>query len=41
VMASNYNARTRPAEIVVEPDGHTWRIARERETWEDLIRLEQ
>jgi diaminopimelate decarboxylase len=41
VMASNYNARTRPAEIVVEPDGQIWRIARQRETWEDLIRLEQ
>jgi diaminopimelate decarboxylase len=40
-MASNYNARTRPAEIVVEPDGQSWRIARQRETWEDLIRLEQ
>ncbi len=40
VMASNYNARTRPAEIVVQPDGQSWRIARQRETWDDLIRLE-
>lgn len=41
VMASNYNARPRPPEIVVEPDGASWRVARQRETWEDLIRLEQ
>lgn len=41
VMASNYNARTRPPEIIVEPDGTSWRIARQRETWDDLIRLEQ
>jgi len=40
VMASNYNARTRPAEIAVLKDGATWQIARRRETWEDLIRLE-
>jgi diaminopimelate decarboxylase len=40
VMASNYNARPRPAEVVVNPDGNTWRIARQRETWEDLLRGE-
>lgn len=40
VMASNYNARPRPAEIVIEPDGRTWSIARQRETWDDLIYLE-
>ncbi len=40
VMASNYNARPRPPEIVVAPDGHTWRVARPRETWDDLIRGE-
>jgi len=40
VMASNYNARPRPAEVVVDPDGQTWRIARPRETWDDLIRGE-
>lgn len=40
VMASNYNARPRPAEVVVNPDGESWQIARQRETWEDLIRGE-
>lgn len=38
VMASNYNARPRPAEVVVQ--GGIWAIARHRETWEDLVRLE-
>lgn len=40
VMASNYNARPRPPEAVVNEDGHTWHVARRRETWEDLLRLE-
>lgn len=40
VMASNYNARPRPAEVVVNPDGKTWRIVRQRERWEDLLRGE-
>lgn len=40
VMASNYNARPRPAEVVVSEDGTTWRIARRRETWDDLIAAE-
>jgi diaminopimelate decarboxylase len=40
VMSSNYNARPRPPEIVIEPDGTSWGIARRRETWDDLIRLE-
>jgi diaminopimelate decarboxylase len=40
VMASNYNARPRPAEVVINPDGKTWRIVRQRETWQDLIRGE-
>jgi diaminopimelate decarboxylase len=40
VMASNYNARLRPPEVVVEADGQTWRIARKRETWDDLLRQE-
>lgn len=35
VMASNYNARPRPAEVVVA--GDAWRVARQRETWEDLV----
>jgi diaminopimelate decarboxylase len=38
VMASNYNQRLRPPEVVVERDGKTWRIARQRETWDDLVR---
>lgn len=40
VMASNYNARPRPPEVVVSKDGQSWRVARQRETWEDLIGLE-
>jgi diaminopimelate decarboxylase len=40
VMASNYNQRLRPAEVVVEPDGESWRVARRRETWDDLVRNE-
>ena len=39
VMASNYNQRPRPPEILVE--GNTWRIVRQRETWDDLMRLEE
>jgi diaminopimelate decarboxylase len=39
VMASNYNMRTRAPEVLVE--GGTWRVIRRRETWEDLMRLEQ
>lgn len=39
VMASNYNARLRPPEVVVEPDGRAWREARRRETVDDLLRL--
>jgi len=38
VLASNYNSRPRPAEGLVE--GDVWRIARARETYEDLIRGE-
>jgi diaminopimelate decarboxylase len=38
VQASNYNSRPRPAEVLVE--GNAWRIVRERETWDDLIRGE-
>lgn len=40
VMASNYNARPRPPEVVINPDGQTWHIARQRETWDDLLRGE-
>ncbi|MFN3325938.1 MAG: diaminopimelate decarboxylase [Bryobacteraceae bacterium] len=39
VAASNYNSRPRPAEVLVE--GETWRIVRERETLEDLVRGER
>jgi diaminopimelate decarboxylase len=38
VQASTYNARPRPAEVLVE--NSQWRIIRERETFEDLIRGE-
>jgi len=37
-MASNYNGRPRPAEVLVE-DG-AWRVIRDRETFEDFIRHE-
>ena len=39
VMASNYNTRPRPAEVLV--DGADFSVVRERETLEDLIRGEQ
>lgn len=41
VMASNYNQRPRPPEVVVAEDGQTWHVAHRRETWGDLVRLEQ
>ncbi len=37
-LASNYNSRPRPPEILVE--GNTWRTVRARETYEDLLRGE-
>ena len=37
-MASNYNSRPRPAEVLVKGDEH-W-VVRERETYEDLIQGE-
>ncbi|MDE3197820.1 MAG: diaminopimelate decarboxylase [Acidobacteriota bacterium] len=37
-QSSNYNSRPRAAEVLVE--GNSWRIVRQRETWEDLIRGE-
>lgn len=40
VMASNYNARPRPPEVVVSEDGQRWQVARQRETWQDLVRFE-
>ena len=38
VQSSTYNARRRPAEVMVE--GDRWRIVRDRETYQDLIRGE-
>lgn len=38
VMASTYNGRPRPAEVLVE--NGSWRVVRERETYDDLIRGE-
>jgi diaminopimelate decarboxylase len=38
VQSSTYNARRRPAEVMVQ--GSEWRVVRERETNEDLIRGE-
>jgi len=37
-MASQYNARPRPAEVLVEGDG--FRPIRRRETYDDLVRGE-
>jgi diaminopimelate decarboxylase len=37
-LASNYNSRPRPAEVIVE--GSAWRVVRSRETYEDLVRGE-
>ena len=39
VMASNYNSRPRPAEVMVE--GDRWWVARPRETIDDLFRTER
>jgi diaminopimelate decarboxylase len=39
VMGSNYNARPRPPEVLVE--GDEWRIVRRRETWDEMIALER
>jgi diaminopimelate decarboxylase len=38
-MSSNYNFRSRPAEVLVESAGP--RVIRRRETFEDLTRLER
>ena len=38
VQASNYNARCRPAEVLVEKD--RFRLIRRRETQEDLVRTD-
>ena len=39
VLASNYNTRPRPAEVLVE--GASWKFIRPRETYEDLVRGEE
>jgi diaminopimelate decarboxylase len=39
VMASNYNSRPRPAEVIV--DNGRWWVSRPRETVEDLFRSER
>jgi diaminopimelate decarboxylase len=38
-MASNYNARPRAAEVIV--DGDRYAVTTEREEYQDLIRLER
>jgi diaminopimelate decarboxylase len=38
-MASTYNSRPRPAEVLVSGDLHD--VVRTRETWDDLIRGER
>lgn len=38
-MASQYNSHPRPVEVLVE--GDTWRVIRPRESYDDLLRLEQ
>jgi len=38
VQSSNYNSRPRAAEVLVE--GSCWRVVRERESYEDLVRGE-
>jgi diaminopimelate decarboxylase len=38
VMASNYNRRPLPAEVLV--DNGTWRVIRRRQTLQDLLSLE-
>ncbi len=38
-MASNYNSRPRSAEVIVKDN--SFQIIRERESWDDLIRLER
>lgn len=39
VMASNYNRRPMPAEVLV--DGDAWRVIRRRQTVEDMLGLEE
>lgn len=41
VMSSNYNARPRPPEVVIDADGQSWAISRRRESLDDLLRYER
>ena len=38
-LSSNYNSRPRAAEVLVS--GESYRLIRHRETYEDLVRLEE
>jgi diaminopimelate decarboxylase len=38
-LSSNYNSRPRPAEVLVS--GNTYQVIRDRESYEDLVRLER
>ena len=38
-MASNYNSRPRPAEVLAGPDG--WQLIRRRDTLDDLLAAER
>jgi diaminopimelate decarboxylase len=40
VMASSYNSRPRPPEIVVDESGDKWYVSRRRESWQDLVQFE-
>lgn len=37
VMASNYNSRPRPSEVIIDSDGQHWQLSRKRETWESML----
>ena len=39
-MASNYNARPRPAEVVVSAEGNRWWVSRRRERFDELLKNE-
>ena len=41
VMSSSYNARPRPAEVVIDARGKSWWISRKRESMQDLLRDER
>jgi len=41
VMASNYNQRLRPAEVIVDAAGESWQVSRRRETLADLAQWDE